>query len=345
MPPDRHLADATPAETPSHGDVQQLIEAESGKGAQGVVRAWQASNSPKVVLTSDAGGVKISRDDGTTAPAQVIVDGTTAGGALGGTYPSPVLATATVDGLLPVGVVWPYAGTVAPAGWLLCNGQAVSRTTYAKLWAAIGATYGAGDGSTTFNVPNLVGRVPLGVAAAHPIGSSGGSETAAGPVHTHPGSHQHGQAGHTHGIGGHGHTMSHTHALGGHTHGLAGHSHTTNIDHDHPAFASASPTGVNGLATAGGVNLPTDTHTHQVNVPPLGTASVTSSGSSVASDGPSAASDGASPAGTGGASPATSDPASPSLTDADATAPAAQYPGTIPTLSPFLALSFIIRTG
>jgi microcystin-dependent protein len=62
----------------------------------------------------------------------------------------------------PVGAVMDYAGSSAPSGWLLCYGQAVSRTTYADLFAAIGTTYGVGDGSTTFNVPDLRGRVTAG---------------------------------------------------------------------------------------------------------------------------------------------------------------------------------------
>lgn len=63
---------------------------------------------------------------------------------------------------LPSGVVMSYGGASAPFGWLLCDGAAVSRTTYADLFAAISTTFGVGDGSTTFNVPDLRGRVPLG---------------------------------------------------------------------------------------------------------------------------------------------------------------------------------------
>lgn len=63
---------------------------------------------------------------------------------------------------LPAGVIVPYGGTAAPTGWLLCYGQAVSRTTYATLFSAISTTYGTGDGSTTFNVPDLRGRVAAG---------------------------------------------------------------------------------------------------------------------------------------------------------------------------------------
>ena len=62
----------------------------------------------------------------------------------------------------PPGVISMYAGATAPDGWLLCDGSAVSRTTYADLFTAIGTTYGAGDGSTTFNVPDVRGRVPVG---------------------------------------------------------------------------------------------------------------------------------------------------------------------------------------
>lgn len=63
---------------------------------------------------------------------------------------------------LPAGVVVPFGGKTAPSGWLPCNGAAVSRTTYADLFAVIGTIYGAGDGSTTFNLPNLDWRVPEG---------------------------------------------------------------------------------------------------------------------------------------------------------------------------------------
>ena len=62
--------------------------------------------------------------------------------------------------IMPTGVVLPYAGNTSPSGWLACNGAAVSRTTYADLFAAISTTFGVGDGSTTFNLPDLRGRFP-----------------------------------------------------------------------------------------------------------------------------------------------------------------------------------------
>ena len=56
----------------------------------------------------------------------------------------------------PIGSVQAFAGSTIPTGWLLCDGSAVSRTTYAALFAVIGTTYGTGNGSTTFNLPNLI---------------------------------------------------------------------------------------------------------------------------------------------------------------------------------------------
>jgi microcystin-dependent protein len=105
---------------------------------------------------------------------------------------------------VPAGCVMPFAGTTPPDGWLLCYGQAVSRTGYSDLFAAIGTTYGAGDGSTTFNLPDLRGRVAagkddMGGSAAGrltspmsgaTLGASGGEQshslsTAEIPAHNH----------------------------------------------------------------------------------------------------------------------------------------------------------------
>lgn len=75
------------------------------------------------------------------------------------------------------GIVIPFAGTVSPEGYLLCDGSAVSRSTYALLYAVIGDTYGAGDGSTTFNLPDLRGRVVIGISGTRTLGTTGGEET------------------------------------------------------------------------------------------------------------------------------------------------------------------------
>ena len=136
-------------------------------------------------------------------------------------------------GALPAGSVIPYAGSSAPAGWLLCYGQAVSRTDYGALFTAIGTTYGSGDGSTTFTLPDLRGRVIAGVdnmggSAASRLtsttitgggdapGEVGGAQThtlttSEMPSHTHTqDAHTHTQNSHLHGS-----SWSQTYVAGG----------------------------------------------------------------------------------------------------------------------------------
>ena len=83
------------------------------------------------------------------------------------------------------GMIQMFGGSTAPTGWLLCNGAAVSRTDYAALFAVIGTTYGTGDGSTTFNLPNLQGRFPLGSSSSYALAATGGSADAIVPYHNH----------------------------------------------------------------------------------------------------------------------------------------------------------------
>lgn len=80
---------------------------------------------------------------------------------------------------------WP--SSVPPSGWLARNGAAVSRTTYAALFAVIGTTFGAGDGVTTFNLPNSVNRVTVGAGGLYAVGATGGSKDASVIAHTHTG--------------------------------------------------------------------------------------------------------------------------------------------------------------
>lgn len=104
---------------------------------------------------------------------------------------------------MPPGTIIDYAGSTEPVGWLFCYGQQISRISYATLFAAIGTTYGVGDGSNTFNLPDLRGRVriskdnlggtPANVvtnAAADTLGGVAGAEThtlliGEIPSHTH----------------------------------------------------------------------------------------------------------------------------------------------------------------
>lgn len=89
------------------------------------------------------------------------------------------------------GAITFYTKLEVPTGFLLCNGQAVSRVSYASLFSVIGTSFGAGNGTTTFNIPDLGGRTPVGKDTSTSIGSYGGSAT----INI---SHTHTHTGHTH---------------------------------------------------------------------------------------------------------------------------------------------------
>ena len=147
---------------------------------------------------------------GATGAASTVPGPTGPTGSTGPTGPTgstgPTGATGA-DASSPAGIVTPFAGSSAPTGWLLCFGQAVSRTTYATLFTAISTTYGTGDGSTTFNLPDLRGRVIAGIDnmggtdagrldVANTAGTTTGSQyvtlsSANLPTHTHTINHDH----------------------------------------------------------------------------------------------------------------------------------------------------------
>lgn len=178
---------------------------------------------------------------------------------------------ATPDGTM-VGEVKMHAGTSVPGGWLACNGAAVSRTTYAALFAVIGTAYGAGDGSSTFNVPNMVDRMPIGAGSLYANGATGGSKDAASISHSHTfsgvtggqsQSHTHGvtDPGHVHTYNTPGATQSNGGALGNADSyiNVATSSSVTGItlgsasqDHNHAVTGSTSTDGASGT----GANLP-----------------------------------------------------------------------------------------
>jgi microcystin-dependent protein len=125
-----------------------------------------------------------------------------------------------LNNAIPIGGRISWDGPTAPSGWLFCYGQAVSRTTYAALFAIIGTTHGAGDGSTTFNLPDCRGRVDVGkdnmggtaagritvpTMAGDVIGSTGGAQTHTLTTGQLP-AHNHG--GNTGDAGGHNHNVN-----------------------------------------------------------------------------------------------------------------------------------------
>ena len=115
--------------------------------------------------------------------------------AAAGTNTTQIATTAFVlaNGVPTGGLVMWSTGT-APSGFLLCNGAAVSRSTYAALFAVVGTTFGSGDGSTTFNVPNYTNRMPYGTT----VGATGGSADAVVVSHTHTATSVVTDPGHTH---------------------------------------------------------------------------------------------------------------------------------------------------
>jgi microcystin-dependent protein len=123
----------------------------------------------------------------------------------------------------PVGMISIHAGTTAPTGWLLCKGQAVSRATYASLFGVVSTNYGSGDGSTTFNLPDLQGRVVVGVSDTQGefnLRDVGGNMN-----------HQHIASNSASASTAHNHTVS---ATNGTALATGSHNHSVNSNHTHP---------------------------------------------------------------------------------------------------------------
>lgn len=144
-------------------------------------------------------------------------------------------------GLVPVGAVAPCFLAAAPTNWLLCHGQAVSRTTYAALFAAIGVVGGAGDGTTTFNIPDMRGRAAIGkdnMGGTPANRVTVGGSTYDATVLGRGGGDQRLQ-GHTHGV-----------TDPGHTHSFTG-DNVTNVGADTSAMAIGVGSGGGGGGTIG----------------------------------------------------------------------------------------------
>lgn len=207
--------------------------------ATNVGNAYSITLSP--AITAYLGGViyKFIPTVGSTGAATLNINGVGAisisGATLTANQPVLVIYDAT-DGVLvplggaggvPVGAYIPYGGSAAPTGWLLCDGSAVSRTTYASLFSILGTSCGAGDGSTTFNLPGMAGLFPLG-------------KTASGPGSV---------------LGGTGGALDHTHSTPNHSHGIVG-SPTTGYAPEEGGTGAPTGTDTSGGGTSGTNNPP-----------------------------------------------------------------------------------------
>lgn len=213
----------------------------------------------------------ISGEIATTAYVQEQITTTLAGVTGGGTvvYNYPTIDT-------PTGVISMYGGLAAPFGYLLCDGSAISRTAFSGLFAVVGTLYGAGDGSSTFNLPNLKGKVGFGRDTAQTefdvVGETGGAKT---HQHNNPTSGAGGSHVHTIGIGAltsstdshahdapsHNHSIGHTHD---HTHTVSSAGNTDNDSHSH-TDTTGSPSGnTTGISSGVSLTAASTSHTHSV---------------------------------------------------------------------------------
>lgn len=163
-------------------------------------------------------------------------------------------ALALSQNVIPIGTVVDYAGTTPPPGWAFCAGQAVSRSTFAALFEVIGTTFGVGNGSTTFNLPDARGRVVAGRDGM--VGSSSRLSTIdGGTLGAVGGSQEHTLT--TNQIPSHSHTGT-TNTTGNHNHSVPAGSTTPFGSPTHPGAVRAGNSNVTS-STAGN-------HSHTLNI-------------------------------------------------------------------------------
>ena len=201
------ITDGSTTPIPTSGDPNATVPATGtidadtlqGVPLSGLVQSGQANSiTAAMIVDGSIDSSKIS----TISPAKIAPQGTGSG-----------LDAATLEGkpaayfALPGEVrMWAGQRSALPTGWLVCDGSAVSRTTYARLFAVLGTTYGPGDGSTTFNLPDLRDRSPMGASgdvSGAPTTTITGAPTRTGgeathtlttaemPVHSHDMTHTH----------------------------------------------------------------------------------------------------------------------------------------------------------
>ena len=232
--------DATPLIAKLHNnlDISNLLEAQN---ATGTVLAYISRTGGLSAASLAIAGTALNSTHLSDSGALARLNNPTFTGSVNAPTPADgdsstlVATTAFVaSNGVPTAAVIAYAGSSAPTGWLLCDGSAISRTTYAALFAKIGTTYGTGDGSTTFNLPDLRGRKVVGKGTNADVSTLGANDSLSVGSRTYK---------HYHGVGtlavgttgsghGHAHTLaisasgSHSHSGSGSTDGVGDHSHS-----------------------------------------------------------------------------------------------------------------------
>ena len=187
-----------------------------------------------------------------------------------------ISASYVADSLMPVGSMLMWTGDTLPTSWLSCDGAAVSRTTYEDLFAAIGTTYGVGDNSTTFNLPNLKGKFPIGIddsdADCDTLGETGGAKDVALSESE---------------LASHDHSITHDHASATSGTQSTGHSHSVNPPSTSTSGASDNYVYSTGSSTASydpdyspktvRTSVYYGDHTHTLDIPSFSSGSQSSS--------------------------------------------------------------------
>ncbi|MCW9039385.1 MAG: phage tail fiber protein [Rhodospirillales bacterium] len=186
----------------ANGDPVAAVDAGGYPASPFAATLLDDADAPAMHATLGLGAAAVL-DPGTGAGDAVQLDGDGKLPAVDGSQ----LVNLPIPAGSPAGSVIMFAGSTPPAGWLACDGAVVSRDTYADLFAAIGTAWGTGDGSTTFNLPDLRGRAPIGVGQGsglsnRSLAATGGAEThqlsvAEMPSHAHAGTLRSSQASQT----------------------------------------------------------------------------------------------------------------------------------------------------
>lgn len=172
-------------------DLKANLASPALTGTPSAPTAAPATNTTQIATTEFVRAEVSALVGGATSTLDTLAEIATALGndaSLATTLTNSIALKAPLIQASPIGMITPYAGATAPANWQLCYGQAISRTTYASLFAIISTTYGAGDGTTTFNLPDLRGRTVAGLdnmggtdagvlSTANTLGTTTGTET------------------------------------------------------------------------------------------------------------------------------------------------------------------------